>query len=116
MVKPLAGRITNTIHRPHAAPVILAGVITNAWASKSLVAESGTSIGVLANVSKTARKVRVVPVEDWSRVHGFSSIQVRPRAALRTCPLRHLQNVHIITNMIFIALLLKFYSQIYLRF
>jgi len=46
MVKLQAGNITNTVHSPHAAKVILTGVIMDAWASKRLVAESGTSIGV----------------------------------------------------------------------
>jgi len=100
MVKLQAGNITNTVHSPHAAKVILTGVIMDAWASKRLVAGSGTSIGALANVSKTARKVRAALVEAWYPAHGFSHIQARLPAALRTCRLRALQNANTITNII----------------
>ena len=34
MVKPLAGKATSTVHRTHAVPVILAGLIMPAWASR----------------------------------------------------------------------------------
>jgi hypothetical protein len=64
MVKPLAGSITNTVHRTHAARVTFHGAITIVWALKRLAAESGTSTGVLASVSKTVRRVRVVLVEE----------------------------------------------------
>mmetsp|Transcript_28758 Transcript_28758/g.57921 ORF Transcript_28758/g.57921 Transcript_28758/m.57921 type:complete len:132 (+) Transcript_28758:115-510(+) len=107
MVKLQAGNITNTVHSPHAAKVILAGVIMDAWAPKRLVAESGTSIGVLANVSKTARKVRAALVEAWYPAHGFSRIQARLPAALRTCHLRALQNANTITDIIAVLLLLS---------
>jgi len=119
MAKPLAGSITNTVHRPHAATVILIGITITAWTSKWLEVASGTSIGVLANVPETARQVKVVLVEDWFLALGSLRIPAHLHAALRTCPMRALQNVSIITNRLFnttrsISTRKKLHSKIYL--
>jgi len=101
MVKPLAGSIINTVHRTLVARVILTGVTMNAWASKRLVVDCGILNGVLVSVSRTARRVRVVLVEDWYPDLGFLRIQVQMHAAKRTCPSLTLQTANIINKRLF---------------
>lgn len=57
MVELPAGRITSTLHKPHAVRVILVGPIIPAWESKILAANVGTLNGACQNVSRTAKKV-----------------------------------------------------------
>ena len=70
MGRDLAG-VISTIYRAHAVPVISAGIIITAWASKITVAERGTLTGAEENVYRTAKLARVARVVDLYLGLGF---------------------------------------------